>query len=497
MAKLVDVSDLGSDAARRVGSSPSIRTNNSIQAFSRIGWGFFFNLSTWPAEAGSPVLNITLDKNDEQLTGLLTVNLTEADYAPTVDKQIKEYTKRAQVKGFRPGMVPVGIVRKMYGKGILGEEINKMLGKAVDSYIKDHNIKLLGEPLPVPSNVDFDKARDFAFQFELGLLPDFKLPANGTLQVERHQVSIDDETLAQTNEQITRQYGETTNPEVSEAGDYLFGKLKKADGEGEGRTVLLPIGKVTGDAFPFIGQKAGDVVMFDLQKAFSNDAASISNFSGLSKEEAAAATGDYTLSVEKVNRTAAPEFNQELFDKVFGPEAISTKEEFDAKVRETIQANYDRESDGAVNNSIVENLVNNVEIKVPTEFFKKWLVRANEGKLTPEKVEEHYSDYEKELKWSMIRNKVVEEAGLKVSNDEIVNRTLDKIMGQFNMPNMPDEMRESMRSYADSFLKQENGKNYVSEYEAILAEKVLENLRGKVVVTNKPVTAEEFRTLHS
>ncbi|UOQ99431.1 trigger factor [Hymenobacter sp. 5317J-9] len=441
-------------------------------------------------------MNITLDKNDEQLTGLLTVHLTEADYAPTVDKQIKEYTKRAQVKGFRPGMVPVGMVRKMYGKGILAEEINKMLGKAVDSYIKENNIKLLGEPLPVASNVDFDTDKDFDFQFELGLLPDFTLPES--LTAELHKVTIDDDTLAQTNEQIARQYGETTNPEASEAGDYLFGKLKKADEEGEGRTVLLPINKVAADQQEqFVGKKGGDVITFDLQKAFNNDAASISNFSGLSKAEATEATGDYVFNVEKVNRTAAPEFNQELFDKVFGPEAVSSQEEFDAKVRETIQSNYDREAEGALNNSIVEQLVNTVDIKIPTEFFKKWLVRANEGKLTPELVEQHYTDYEKELKWSMIRNKVVEEAGLKVSNDEIVNRTLDKIMGQFNMPNMPDEMRESMRSYADQYLKQENGKNFVNEYEAILAEKVLENLRGKVVVTDKPVTAEEFRTLHS
>ena len=440
-------------------------------------------------------MNITLDKNDEQLTGLLTVHLTEADYAPTVDKQIKEYTKRAQVKGFRPGMVPVGMVRKMYGKGILAEEINKMLGKAVDSYIKEDNIKLLGEPLPVPSNVDFDTDKDFDFSFELGLLPDFELPAE--LTAELHKVTVDEETLAQTNEQIARQYGETTNPEESEAGDYLFGKFKKAGEEGEGRTVLLPISKVTGDQAQFIGKKGGDVITFDLQAAFSNDAASISNFTGLSKAEAEAATGDYEFSVEKVNRTAAPEMNQELFDKVFGPEAVASQEEFDAKVRETIQSNYDREAEGSLNNRIVEQLVENTEIKVPTVFFKKWLVRANEGKLTAEKVEEHYADYEKELKWSMIRNKVVEEAGLQVSNDEIVNRTLDKIMGQFNMPNMPDEMRESMRQYANEYLKQENGKNYVNEYEAILAEKVLENLRGKVVVTDKPVTAEEFRTLHS
>jgi trigger factor len=442
-------------------------------------------------------MNITLDRNDEQLTGLLTVHLTEADYAPTVESQIKEYTKRAQVKGFRPGKVPAGMVRKMYGKGILAEEINKMLGKTVDSYIKENNIKLLGEPLPVQSNVDFDTDKDFDFQFELGFLPDFQLPTDGTLQVERHQVSIDDDTLQQTNDQITRQFGQTTNPEVSEAGDYLFGKLKKADEEGEGRMVLLPINKVKAGAEQFVGVKGGDSLTFDMQKAFGGDATAIAAFSGLKKDEAASASGDYVLNVEKINRTSAPEFNQELFDKVFGPETVSSQEEFDAKVRETIQENYNREAEGSLNNRIVEQLVNSVDIKIPTEFFKKWLVRANDGKLTPEMVEEHYSDYEKELKWSMIRNKVVEDAGLKVSNDEIVNRTLDKIMGQFNMPNMPEEMRDSMRQFADQHLKQENGKNYINEYEAILAEKVLENLRGKVVVTDKPVTAEEFRTLHS
>ena len=442
-------------------------------------------------------MNITLDRNDEQLTGLLTVHLTEADYAATVDAQIKDYTKRAQVKGFRPGKVPVGMVKKMYGKGILADEINKTLGKAVDGYVKEQNLRLLGEPLPVDSDVDFDTAKEFAFQFELGLLPEVELPADGTVEVERHQVSLDDDTVQQTNEQIARQYGETTNPDASEASDYLFGKLKKADAEGEGRAVLLPINKVKNGAEQFIGAKAGDVLTFDLKNAFANDAAAIAGFSGLSKAEVADASGDYVLHVEKINRTAAPEMNQELFDKVFGPEAVSSQEEFDAKVRETMQQNYDRESDGALNNAIVEKLVTGLDIKLPAEFFKKWLVRANAGKLTAEQVEAHYSDYEKELKWSLIRNKVVEKADLKVSNEEIVSRTLDKIMGQFSMPNMPDDMRESMRGYADSYLKQDNGKQYVAEYEAILAEKVLENLRGKVVVTDKPVTAEEFRNLNS
>jgi trigger factor len=429
-------------------------------------------------------LNITLDRNEEQLTGLLNVHLEEADYTDAVEKQIKETTKKAQFKGFRPGKVPAGLVRKMYGKGILADEINRLLGQSVDSYLKDNNVKILGEPIPVASDVDFDTAKAF----------DFELPADGQLEIKRSAVSIDDATLAETNEQITRQFGETTNPEASEADDYLMGKLKKAGDEGEGLSVLLPINKVTSGQEQFVGVKAGDTVTFDLSAAFGGDASAIRNFTGMSREEAAAVTGEYALEVEKINRTAAPEENQELFDKVFGPETVASKEEFDAKIRETIQQNYDRESDNLVNRKLIDALIDNTTIRIPVEFFKKWLVRANEGKLDASTVEEHYSDYERELKWSLIRNKVVEDMGLKVETEEIRNRVLDKILGQFGGGMaLTDEMRQGMAGFADNYLKQENGKNYVQEYEAILAEKVVEALRGKVVVTDEPVTAEEFR----
>ena len=438
-------------------------------------------------------MDITLDKNEDQLNAILTVHLTEADYSATVENKLKEYSKKAQIKGFRPGKVPVTLVRKMYGKGILADEINSLLGKAVDGYIKENNIKILGEPLPLETQVDFDNQKDFDFKFELGLLPDFELPADQSITVDRQQVTVDDKTLEETHDQIARQFGESTNPDVSEAGDYLYGKLKKADEEGEGRVVLLPTNKVKNGVEKFIGVKPDDTITFDLKDAFAGDASDIANFSGLSKDEAANVEGDYVLAVEKINRTATPEFNQELFDKVFGKDTVTSKEEFDDKVRSTIQENYDREAEGLMNRQIVDQMVNNTTITVPKEFFKKWLVRANEGKLTSEQVDEHYDDYERELKWSMIRNKVVEEQELKVSNDEIVDRTMQKILGQFNME-MNDELRESIRSFADNYLRQENGKNYVNEYEAILAEKVIENLRGKVVVNDKPVSAEDFRS---
>jgi trigger factor len=437
-------------------------------------------------------LDITLDKKDDQLSAILTVNLKEADYAPAVDAKLKDYSKKAQIKGFRPGKVPATLVRKMYGKGILADEINSLLGKAVDGYIKENNLKILGEPLPVPTDVNFDTEKEFTFPFELGLLPDFELPADQSITLDRHKVELDEATLQETYDQIERQFGESTNPEVSEAGDSLYGKLKKTDEEGDGRPVLFPIKKVKSGADKFVGLKPEDSVTFNLKEAFEGDAAAIASVTGLSKEDAESVEGEYVLNVEKINRTTPAELNQELFDKVFGKDTVTSKEEFDQKVRETVQENYDREADSLVNRTIIDKMVESTTVQIPTEFFKKWLVRANEGKLTSEQVEEHYADYEKELKWSMIRNKVVEEQGLKVENQEILDRTMQKILGQFNMEMTP-ELEESVRGFADNYLRQENGKNYVQEYEAILAEKVVENLRGKVVVNDNPITAEGFR----
>ncbi|OWP64228.1 trigger factor [Hymenobacter amundsenii] len=437
-------------------------------------------------------MDITLDKQDDQLHAILTVNLTEADYAPAVESKLKEYSKKAQIKGFRPGKVPVTLVRKMYGKGILVDEINGLLGKSVDEYIKENDIKILGEPLPVASDIDFDAQKEYAFQFELGLLPDFELPADQAVTVDRHKVSLDENTLKETYEQLERQFGETTEPEAAEAGDYLLGKLRKEGEEGEGRMVMLPTNKLQNDTDKFMGAKPEDVITFDFKSAFGGDAKVIAGFTGMSQEEAGSLEGPYTLTVEKVERTTPAEFNQELFDKVFGKDIVTSKEDFDEKVNSTVLENYDRESDNLMNRQIIDKMLENVTIELPQEFFKKWLLRANEGKLTAEQIEEHYDDYAKELKWSMIRNKVVEANELKVANEEIVDRTMQKILGQFNMEMTP-ELEESVRGFADNFLRQENGKNYVQEYEAILAEKVLENLRGKVVVNDNEITAEDFR----
>src|SRR5690606_14401599 len=295
-------------------------------------------------------------------------------------------------------------------------------------------------------------------------------------------------------ENIKRQFGKTTNPETSEEGDYIYGDLKQVDGEFESKT-LIPTSRVVAGKEQFIGVKSGDTIRFDIRKAFGDDNAALAHVTGMSKDLVADLNGEFEFVVEKINRTESAELNQELFDKLFGKDVVSTEEEFDAKIRETIEENYVREADNLLNRRMIDTLVDNVDVALPTEFFKRWLQFTNEGRLTTEQIEENFDQYTKELKWSMIKNKVVEENDLKVTNEEVVAATKQKMLAQFNMPEIPEELVESMNNYANQYLQQDNGRNYIQEYEQLLAEKVLAKLKEKMTVVEKIISAEDFKNL--
>jgi trigger factor len=439
-------------------------------------------------------LNITLNQTDGN-NASLKVSLQEADYAPRVDEQIKEYSKKANIKGFRPGKVPAGLIRKMYGKGILVESINQLLHESVNNYIKENKLRILGEPLPErqdENTIDWDTQKEFEFSYAVGLLPEFELPLD-KVSVEKYNIEVDQTTVDEAYEQMQKQFGKTTNPEVSEANDYLYGDLKQVEGEFETKT-LLPLNKVVTGADKFVGVKPGDSITFDIREAFGDDAA-LAHVTGLSKDVTKDLNGQFTFTVEKINRTENADMDQEFFDKIFGKDNVKTQEEFDAKVREVIKDNYDREAENVLDRTVIDQLVDSSSIDVPQEFFKRWLTATNEGKITPEQIDEFYDQYLKELKWSMIRNKVVEDNDIKVSNEDVVNSARQKMMAQFNMPEVPAEMEETFNNFLDNHLKQNNGRNFVNEYEALVAEKVLAFVKEKIKVTEKTVSAEEFRNL--
>lgn len=439
-------------------------------------------------------MNITLNQTDST-NAQLKVALEEADYAPKVDQQVKEYSKKAQIKGFRPGKVPAGLVKKMYGKSILVEQINKILQEEITKYIRENDVKLLGEPLPDPNQpqIDWDNQKEFEFIYQVGLLPDFNLALDKS--VEGYSIELDQNTVDEAYENLKRQFGKTTNPETSEAGDFIYGELKQAEGGDFEAKTLIPTKRVVEGQEQFIGVKAGDTIRFDIRKTFGDDNAALAHVTGLSKDAAADLNGEFEFTVEKINRTEDAELNQELFDKLFGKDEVHTAEEFDAKVRETIEENYKTEAENLLNRNIIDMLVDNVDVALPTEFFKRWLLVTNEGQLTEEQIEENFDKYTRELKWSMIKNKLVADNDLKVSNEEVVEATKQKMLAQFNMPEIPEELAESMNNYAQQHLNQDNGRNYIQEYEQLLAEKVLAKLKEQMTVVEKTITAEDFRNM--
>ncbi|RAU83513.1 trigger factor [Pontibacter arcticus] len=438
-------------------------------------------------------MNITLNQTDST-NAQLKVVLEESDYASKVDQQVKEYSKKAQIKGFRPGKVPAGLVKKMYGKSILVEQINKVLQEEISKYIRENDVKLLGEPLPDPnqSDIDWDNQKEFEFNYQVGLLPEINLPLDKS--VEGYTVELDQTTMDEAYENLKRQFGKTTNPEASEAGDFIAGELKQVEGDFVSKT-LIPTTRIVDGQDKFTGVKEGDVIRFDLRKTFGDDNAALAHVTGLSKDVVADLNGEFEFTVDKISRTEAAELNQELFDKLFGKDEVTTEEDFNTKIRETIEENYNKEADNLLNRNIIDTLVDNVDVEIPAEFFKRWLLVTNEGKLTSEQIDENFDRYVKELKWSMIKNKVVEQHDLKVSNDEVMEATMDKMLAQFNMPEVPEELKESMKNYAQQHLQQDNGRNYINEYEQLLTEKVLAKLKEEMTVVDKKITAEDFRNM--
>lgn len=440
-------------------------------------------------------MDITLTPTAD-LTADLTVRVTPTDYQAALEKRLKEFSQKAQIKGFRPGKVPPALIRKMYGKSLLVEEVNKALSEGLNTYIREQKLRLLGEPLPAAQQeaVDFDTQQEFTFKFEIGQLPDVQLPAGGALTVARYQITVDDATLEETMDQIRRQFGQSTQPETAEMGDYLTGTLRQVEGEFSTRT-MLPLVKLTGEQDKFVGAKVDQTIRFDLQAAFGGDAKAIAILAGVSKDEAAKLTGEFEFVVSQITRTEAPEMNQELFDKVFGAGTVSSEEEFRQKVRETVQQNYDREADKLFNHQVVDTIVQNTPIQLPEDFFKKWLVAANEGKLTAEQVEQNIGQYSNELRWSMIRNYVMESQDVKISQQDVRERATQQLLEQFGMGSADEETREQVAKFADQQLRQDNGRGYRDTFEAIVADRAVEYLRGLVLVEDRPVTAEEFRTM--
>lgn len=439
-------------------------------------------------------MEITLDKHAANEASI-KITLSEADYQPKVDAKIKDYAKKANIRGFRPGKAPFAMVKNLYGTSVLVEEINSILSSSLSDYLKKQEFKVLGDPLPQPdeeNQIDWKNQKDFEFAYKIGFVESVQVDLEAAKQVKSYRVEVSEKEIEDAITNIKRQYGKMTNPEASQENDFLYGDLKSADGSFE-KTLSLPLSKIDGRSVKkFIGVEKGAVIEFDPSKALKGEVAEVV---GVSEDEAKNLSGDYIFTVQNINRTEEAELNQELFDKLFGAGQVSSEEEFLAKVKEILAENYNKEMAVYADEELKKALIEAAKIELPEVFLKEWLLRANEGKVSEEEIEKEYPAYARQLTWSLLSNKIAEENSIKAEHTDVIEKTKAMVREQLSASGLGAHMEDSMDMFVNNYLQGNEGQNYMQMLTSVQNDKVLAFVKEKAAIEEETITVEKFNEL--
>jgi trigger factor len=449
-------------------------------------------------------LEITLDKKTNT-EGLIKIKLSQGDYQPKVEEKVKDYARKASIKGFRQGKVPAGVIRKMFGKSILVDEINHLLSHKINDYIKDNNLRILGEPLPnqeKTNEIDWDVQKDFEFEYEIGLVEDFSYDISNKTKITGYKINVDEKTVDDAVADLQKRFGKVTYPEVSEVSDSVFGDLRSKDASDPNAEAItrenasIPIEKVNKEAQKkFIGLKKDDEVDFEPAKLFSDESLT-RDFLSLAPEEAKSGA-IFTLKITTISRTEPAALNTELFDRVFGKDAVTTKEEFVNKVRDTIGENYTRETDHFLDHQIEDHLVNSTHINLPDGFLKTWLKASSKGQVTDAVLDSEFDPYVRSLKWDLIKNKIADDKKITVESGEVRDRAKELIVAQFGGQAFADQLKDKLDPIADNYLANENGQNFMRLYNQLRNDKIMKSIRETISIDEKTVSLDEFKKIVS
>ena len=442
-------------------------------------------------------------KDLDQNNATLTVHIEKVDYAEKVDKTLRDFRKKANIPGFRPGMVPVGLVKKMYGKAVLAEEINKLVSDNLFNFIRENHVDILGEPLPNETDqkpFDFETQEEFEFIFDLGLAPQFEVQLTNKDKVKFYNITVSDEMIENQVKSYVGRYGKYIQEEVVEEKDMIKGELlEMADGKVNESGIKVKDATLTASYMKdeeqkalFIGAKKGDVIVFNPAKAFENET-EISSLLKVSKEAAKTIDTDFQIKIESITRYHESEINQELFDKVYGEGTVATEEEFRAKIKENIQENLVSDSEYKFGIDAQEMLLEKfTDLTFPDVFLKRWVLSSNEN-LSAETLEVEFPKMIKDLKWQLIKSKLGKAFEVKVEPadvEEYAKKIAKAQFAQYGMIGMDDEI---LANYAKDMMKKEDTlKNMV---EKTTEEKIFACIKQAVKLENKEVSIEDFNKM--
>ena len=447
-------------------------------------------------------MNISQEKKDE-LNAVITVNINAEDYQPRVDKAIKEQAKKAKLPGFRPGMVPAGHIKKMYGKSILVDEINSLLSDTLNNYLTENQIEVLGQPLPDVNDdrtYNWDFNDNFEFKYDVGLAPEFTVDLSAADQLTQYDIKVDDETLSSRIKNIRRSYGKMTNPDVSADDDVLYAELSQLSPDGsvfEGgisNTTSVRLDQVKNEAVKaqLTGVKKGDEIVVDLQEAYDNDTARIAALLKIEESEAADLKSEFKLTVKNINRLGESDLNQEFFDKLFGEGAVTTEEEFKSRITEEQNSMMQQDAERKLQQDIYNLALQKAHFALPDEFLRRWLKATNE-KLNDEELAGGYEDFAKNLKWTLIANKIVKDNNIEIKYEDVFQAAKMRLEQQFKMYSPQPLSEEQLGQYTVQFMQNQENANRI--FEEVKAAKVFDYLKSIITINHQEISNTDFGKL--
>lgn len=443
-------------------------------------------------------MEINFQKTSE-LEGQLTIKISEQDYKSTYNQKLKDYGKKVNLKGYRPGKVPTSVVERMAGPSILSEEIFGAVDKEINNYIKENDLNLVGKPLPAESEknkeINWTAQKDFEFIYDIATVPAFEVNISKKLSFNEYTIKADAEKIQEVHESMLKRYGTSQPMEVVEAGNVVKGDVKAIDGEYENAINLWLEKLKPAQAKTFIGKKVDDVVSFDIQKLFSKDAMLIGQFLGISKEDAEKTSGEYEMKITNITQYVDAEINQAYYDKLFGEGKITSEEEYNAEISKNVTSGYAPNVEYMLFKDMRTKLLEKTDVEFSKPFLKRWILEANKEAVLKD-VEKDLDKYADEFKWSLIRNQIVSDNKIEVTYEAVKQDAFNKIVSQYlGGQQVTEEMKETFNGFVDKYLQEENGKNYYNHYENVLAGKVIDYLKENVSLKQKEVTTKEFEKL--
>ena len=448
-------------------------------------------------------MNITFE-NPDKVNGLLTITLEKDDYQEKVEKTLKDYRKRAQVPGFRPGMVPMGMIKKQYGAAVKVDEINRLLGEKVTGYIRENKIQMLGEPLASEKQEpqDLEKDGPFTFMFDIAVAPEFKAELTSKDKIDYYTIKVDDKLLDQQVAMYASQHGEMQKAEVFSGNDTLTGDLRQLDENGntlEGgittdSSMIMPAYiKAEDQKKLFDGCKLGDIITFNPKKAYPDNDAEVAALLKVEKDAVKELTSDFSYQVTEIRHFQPAEVNQQLFDRVFGEGAVSNEKEFRQKISEMVQPQLAMNSDYKFQLDLRAYMEKKVgELQFPKALLKRIMLQNNKDQ-GADFVEKNFEGSIRELKWHLIKEQLVAAQEIKVEEADlkaIAKESVRQQFAQYGMSDVPDDVLENYA--AEQMKKRENMESYVDR---AIDQKLVQKLKTVVKLNEKSVTLEEFNKL--